>query len=288
MAAASAVFTAPRALAAERSRLAVVSGSNYERMLKRGLELCGWLEKFLPGSWVVVKPNASFANPADWGNNTNPELVADLCRLLKRLGARRITVADYPLFGGAEALEANGIAAACRESGAELVVLSSERQFRNLTVPGGEALKQVAVCREVLDADFLINVPVAKAHDAVAASIGLKNLMGVIWDRTVFHTQLEINQAICDLARTVRPQLTIVDMTRVMVTNGPKGPGKVESPGLVALSTDPVAADAYAVSQLAFNGRRLKPRQLKYLRLAAEAGLGAIESDQVEMIKEAV
>jgi uncharacterized protein (DUF362 family) len=274
----------------KKNVLAAVGGKNIEKMVRRAFDLVGGADKFIaPGDCVVVKPNASFANPDSWGNNTNPEVVSAVCRLAREAGARKVLVLDYPLLRGAEALELNGVARAVSEvRGARLSVLGQEHQFREITVPGGEALKKVAVAREVLDADCLINVPVAKAHDAVAASIGLKNLMGVIWDRAAFHTMMEINRAVADLALAVRPRLTLVDMTRVMTTNGPKGPGEVDTPNLVTLSTDPVAADAFALSKIRFNGRKFRPKQLKYLRYANAAGLGEIDLNKLSILKEEV
>jgi uncharacterized protein (DUF362 family) len=281
-----------RATGAEEKKtvLAAVGGKNIEKMVRRAFDLVGGAEKFVsPGDSVVVKPNASFANPDSWGNNTNPEVVSAVCRVIREAGARKVKVVDYPLLRGAEALELNGVARAVAEvRGAQLSVLGKEHQFRDIQVPGGEALKKVAVAREVLDADCLINVPVAKAHDAVAASIGLKNLMGVIWDRAAFHTMMEIHRAIADLALAVRPQLTLVDMTRVMTTNGPKGPGEVDTPNLVTLSTDPVAADAFALTKIRFNGRKFRPKQIKYLRYANAAGLGEIDLNKLSVLKEDV
>jgi uncharacterized protein (DUF362 family) len=270
--------------------LAEVTGQDVELTTRRAIELIGGIERFVkPGDRVVVKPNASFANPADWGNNTNPEVLAAVCKLCRQAGARKVVAVDYPLFKGAEAPKINGIAEAIEKiPGASLSVLSQEHQFRNIKVPGGVALKEVAVSREVLDADVFINIPVAKAHDAVAASIGLKNLMGVIWDRTAFHTMMDINQAIADLSRVVRPALTVVDMSRIMVTNGPKGPGEVVQPNIVIATPDPVAADAHALAKARFNGRRFRPKQLRYLEYAHQAGLGEINPKKLTLHKEQV
>ena len=279
-----------RALAGEsKNILAAVEGSDPEKMVRRAFELLGGVKKFVaPGSRVVVKPNASFANPADWGNNTDPRVATAVCRMVMEAGARKVSVVDYPLMRGAEALEINGMAAACKAASIPVSVLGKQSQFRKVKIPRGKVLKEVEISREVLDADMLINLPVAKAHDAVAASIGLKNLMGVIWDRAAFHTMMEINQAIADLSLAVRPQLTLVDMLRVMTTNGPKGPGEIESPNLVVACADPVAADAFCLSQVRFNGRKFKPKQLKYLRFAAEAGLGEINAKQLKILREKV
>jgi len=168
-------------------------------------------------------------------------------------------------------------------AGTRMRVLQQEHQFRGIPVPRGKALRQVAVSRDVLDADLVINLPVAKAHDAVAVSIALKNLMGVIWDRSSFHTMMDINQAIADLSSAVRPGLTLVDMTRVLLTNGPKGPGEVGEPNLVVASTDPVAADAFCLRKARFNGRKIKPKQVRYLRIAHEMGLGEIDRKKLDL-----
>lgn len=278
----------PARAAGGEAVLSAVEGRDPERAVRRALELLGGLERFVtPGDRVVVKPNASFANPADWGNNTNPAVLRAVCGLAREVGAREVAVVDYPLMRGAEAPALNGTEKVCAElDGVELVVLGRREEFRRVAVPGAVVLHQVEIARAVLDADVLINVPVAKAHDAVAASIGLKNLMGVIWDRTAFHTMMEINQAIADLALAIRPRLTLVDMTRVMITNGPKGPGEIATPGLVLAAIDPVAADGYALGKVRFNRRRFRPSQLKYLRYAHAAGLGVLDPGTIAVREE--
>jgi uncharacterized protein (DUF362 family) len=265
-----------------------VKGTDTEKMVRKAFGSLGGLGRFIQsGMWVVLKPNASFANEASWGNNTNPKVLRQVAKLCREAGARRVTVVDYPLLRGAEALQMNGIAEAIADlKGVDLKVLGKKEHFRKVTVPGGKTLTQTQVAREVLDADFMINIPVAKAHDAVAASIGLKNLMGVIWDRTVFHTGMEINLGIADLARAVRPGLTLVDLTRVMVTNGPKGPGEVATPEMVVAGVDPVAVDSYCLRQVRFNRRKFRPRQLRYLVEANQAGLGRIDLGELNILKE--
>lgn len=268
------------------SRLLVKArGKDVEKMLRKALEVLGGMRRFVhPGMRVVLKPNASFANEASWGNNTNPAVVRTVAKMCREAGARRVTVLDYPLYRGAEALEMNGVAQACRGlNGVDLSVLSKRGEFRRVELPSAKVLKHVELARTALDADLIINLPVAKAHDAVAASIGLKNLMGIIWDRAVFHTSLDISKAIADLSLAIRPQLTIIDLTRVMTSNGPKGPGEVVEPEMILAGTDPVALDALALRQVRFNGRKYRPKQLKYLRYAHEAGLGRIDLGELRI-----
>ncbi len=267
--------------------VSVVRGTKMDKMLTSAMQPFGGMKRFVrTGMQVVIKTNASFANAPDWGNNTSPELLTAVAKACRESGARRVLVLDYPLMRGAEALDMNGTAAAVAKlKGVELRVLGAEHEFRKVKVPGGEALHEVAIAREVLDCDLLINLPVAKAHDAVAASIGMKNLMGIIWDRAVFHTGMEIDRGIADLNRVLRPGLTIVDMTRIMVSNGPRGPGEVVTTEKLVVGIDPVAVDSVALGQARFNGRRFRPKQLRYLLHAHKAGLGEIRLGELDIRK---
>ena len=140
--------------------------------------------------------------------------------------------------------------------------------------------------KEVLDSHVLINIPVAKSHSATGVSLGLKGLMGMVWDRESFHSQYNISQAIADLATVIKPQLTILDATRALVSGGPSGPGEVKKPDLVIAGIDPVAVDSYGVSVVPWYGQNFKGRQVEHLFIAQQRGLGKIDTDQLRIFKE--
>jgi uncharacterized protein (DUF362 family) len=109
--------------------------------------------------------------------------------------------------------------------------------------------------------------------------------MGLIWDRESFHSKYNINQAIADLATVIKPQLTILDATRALVTGGPGGPGEVQKPGLVIAGTDPVAVDSYGVTVAPWYGQNFKGRQVEHLLVAHQRGLGKIDLDPLRIFK---
>ena len=80
-------------------------------------------------------------------------------------------------------------------------------------------------------------------------TLGLKNVMGVIGgNRGEIHK--DIGQRIADLNLVVRPKLTIIDATRILLRNGPTG-GNLEDVKVLdtlIASADTVAADAYATT----------------------------------------
>jgi len=118
--------------------------------------------------------------------------------------------------------------------------------------------------------------------------MGIKGLMGLIWDREIFHSQVNMNQALADLATVIKPQLTILDATRALTSGGPGGPGEVKKPNLIIAGIDPVAVDSYGVSIVPWYGQTFKGRQVEHLQIAHQRGLGKIDIEQSKVFKEKV
>ena len=75
--------------------------------------------------------------------------------------------------------------------------------------------------QDILNADVLINVPIAKQHGSAGLTLGCKNLMGTLQNRDMIHQNL--HQRIADIASLVRPELVVVDAYRILLRNGPTG-----------------------------------------------------------------
>jgi uncharacterized protein (DUF362 family) len=134
-------------------------------------------------------------------------------------------------------------------------------------------------------ADLFINVATAKHHSATQVSLGVKNLMGVIWNRADFHTTMDLSQAIGDLAVLIRPDLTIVDASRVLLTGGPTGPGKIALDMRMFASRDMVAVDSAVVGRYPFGDRSIRPHDIPHLRSAAELGVGVDDLDRITLTR---
>jgi len=129
----------------------------------------------------------------------------------------------------------------------------------------------------------LINIPIAKSHNATGVTLGMKGLMGVIYDREYFHEKVDLNQAIADLNTVIKPDLTIIDATRVMTSGGPTGPGAVEQLDTIIAGFDPVAVDAAAISLSKWYGHSFNAKQVKHIKLAHDMGLGEINPDNLKI-----
>jgi len=287
--AAGAIGTRARA-GAKGPRVAVVRGPA-AKALERAVALVGGISAFVkPGQQVLVKPNASFSAGPEVGATTSPEVVRAMVELCLTEGrAKQVIVFDHTLRPPETCFEKSGIKAACAGlEGCHLVGVEDERFFVETPVPRGQVLGKTAIAKDVLEADVLISLPTAKSHSATGVSFGLKGLMGLIWDRKTFHRDLDLNEAVADLATVIPTRLTVVDGTRALVRGGPGGPGETVRLDTIVASTDPVAADARAVTLTPWYGRKFKAGQVKHIRAAAARGLGEIDPDRWQLLEEDV
>jgi uncharacterized protein (DUF362 family) len=273
--------------AKEEIDLAVISGDPVAAT-KKALEVLGGISRFVKqGQRVVLKPNMSFTRTPEFGATTHPQVVATVAQACMEAGAQQVLVLDHTLQRAEICLERTGIREACKDiPGVYVLALQERKFFREIKIPQGRVLERVEVMKEVLDSPVLINIPVAKSHSATGVSMGIKGLMGLIWDREVFHSQVNMNQALADLATVIKPQLTILDATRALTSGGPGGPGEVKKPNLIIAGIDPVAVDSYGVTVVPWYGQNFKGRQVEHLQIAHQRGLGKIDIEQSKVFKE--
>ena len=267
--------------------LVVISGEA-AAATKKALEAMGGISRFVKkGHRVVLKPNMSFARTPEFSASTHPLVVATVAQACIEAGAQQVMVLDHTLQRAELCLERTGIREACKNiSGVYVIALQERKFFREIKFPQGKVLERAEVMKEILDSQVLINIPVAKSHSATGVSLGMKGLMGLIWDRESFHSQYNINQAIADLGTVIKPQLIILDATRALASGGPGGPGEVKKPNLIVAGVDPVAVDSYGVSLVPWYGQNFKGRQVEHLLIAHQRGLGKIDLDQLKILKE--
>jgi uncharacterized protein (DUF362 family) len=253
---------------------------------RTAIQLLGGMERFVKkGNRVILKPNMSFPHPPDRATNTHPEVVATVAELCIQAGASEIIILDYPLGRPAVCLRRSGIRDACSGlRNVHTVALAEEKFFKEVSVPRGKALKKVKLMKDVLENDVFINIPTAKSHTTTGVSLGMKGLMGVIWDRKYFHSQ-DIHQAIADLSSVVKVDLTVLDASRALETGGPTGPGRIVTPKTIVAGIDPVAVDALGVGLVKWYGQKLKPSEVKHIVAAHDMGLGSMNVDQMNIIR---
>ncbi|WP_028323017.1 DUF362 domain-containing protein [Desulfatiglans anilini] len=254
---------------------------------RAAVKALGGIGRFVKaGDKVVIKPNMSFASSPEEASNTHPDVVKELVGLCLEAGASSVKVLDNTLRPTELCLEKGGFLEACRMMpNTRVEGLKEERFFKEVAVPEGLNLRSTKVMQEVLEADALIAVPVAKSHGATGVTVSMKGMMGLIYERESFHYSMDLNTAIVDLCTVIKPKLVVVDATRILSDGGPYGPGKIIPLNQVIASTDMVAADAMAVQLGTWYGRRIEPRQVKHIRMAHDRGLGNMDI-QSQVVKQ--
>jgi uncharacterized protein (DUF362 family) len=260
-------------------QMAVVQNGEPRELVARALADLGGIGRFISRQDVVViKPNIAWDRTPEQAANTNPDLVAEVVRQCRQAGAKRVIVTDVSCNEPRRCFQRSGIQAAARAAGAE-VILPDPDLFREVEM-GGVVLKNWPVFSPFLEADKILNLPIAKHHNLTGATLGMKNWYGILGgERNRLHQQ--IHESLADLAAFMLPTLTIMDCYRVLLRNGPTG-GALEDVALkktVVASTDPVALDAY-VAQAWWN---LDAERLPYLQMAANRGLGTAEYDKLQV-----
>jgi uncharacterized protein (DUF362 family) len=260
--------------------LVVAHGPDPAVITRAAIEALGGMASFVSSGYdVVIKPNiCTDYHPPEYASTTNPTVVSTLVSMCLEAGANRVRVMDYPFGGTATSAYAiSGIKEAVEAAGGEMHVMSPLK-YTWVDIPEGRDITSVKIYPDILDADLLINVPIAKDHSSTRLTLGAKNLMGTILDRGMMH--MNLSQRIADLTSLVRPTLTLIDAVRILTANGPTGGdlGDVSQMDTVIASRDIVAADAYATTLFGLNGS-----DIGYIQACADMGLGTMDLGSIDL-----
>lgn len=262
--------------------LAAIKGGEPDEMFDEAIKSLGGMSKFVKkGQTVVVKPNIGWDVSPERAGNTNPLLVNRIIKHCFDAGAKDVFVFDHTCDNWNKCYSNSGIEKAAKDANAKVVSGASEGYYQEVTVKQGKKLKKTKVHELILESDVFINVPVLKNHSSADLTIGMKNLMGNVWDRGYWHSN-DLHQCIADFTSWRKPDLTIVDAYYVMKKNGPRGVSKEDVVTMKSqiVSTDIVAADAAAAKLFGKN-----PGDIDYIRIADEMKIGTMKLDKLSIYR---
>jgi uncharacterized protein (DUF362 family) len=205
--------------------------------------------------------------------------VAAVVKLALDAGAKQVIVTDASCNEPNRCFQRSGIWRAAHALGAT-VVLPAAHRFRELRMRG-DVLDLWPIYTPLVNADKVINIPVAKHHNLSRYTGAMKNWYGLLGGRrNRLHQNIDVSVA--DLATFMRPTLTVLDATRVLMRNGPQGGNIDDARDLhqVIASVDQVAVDAYGATLIGE-----KPENVKYLRMGEERGLGSMNWQKVRHVE---
>jgi len=275
----------------KKSVVSIVKGTDPEKMVEEALSLLGGVDSLIkPNSTVVVKPNAGHVFPPETSVNTSPAVIAAVIKVLRKARPKEIILAESSAIGQdtMECLEVSGIGKAAEEAGVNRIIdIKQEKDLISIPIRGARsALTRTALPRFLLEADFIVDVPIFKSHVSVVFTCALKNMKGVVQDKVHYQMhQTNLAEALVDLWTVIRPDLSIVDLIRPAEGFGPHAtiPADV---GCIVAGKDTVAVDATVCRLVG-----LDIKKVDYYEPVRKRRIGNVEENRIEIrgkpIKEA-
>ena len=232
-----------------RSRViirSVADDTRQEADVRRTVEeiMTALAPKSFDGALVLVKPNMVGPSSPELGHTTKPVVVGAVVRACLDRGAR-VMVGDNP---GGLRHSSRTVAAATGILDASLGCFTSISE-RVTQMPGKKTGITLTISRAVLDADYVINLPVFKTHLGSGLSGAIKNTYGYIAGACKAKLHLEASrreefaEVICDVFEVRPPDLQIIDGTTAIQGNGPCHGGELRGLGKLIAGNDAVAVD---------------------------------------------
>lgn len=256
------------------------SSTDPATLTQKAVDGLGGMKRFVSnGDIVAIKPNIGWDRMPVHAANTNPHVVGALVKMAFDAGAKRVVVTDASCNEPNRCFQRSGIWKAAYDLGAKIII-PAEHRFREMRMRG-DVLDQWPIYTPLINADVVINVPVAKHHNLSKYTAAMKNWYGILGGRrNRLHQNIDLS--IADLATFMRPTLTVVDATRVLLRNGPQGGNIDDAKDMhqVIASLDEVAVDAYGATLIGE-----KPENVKYLAMGHERGIGNMNWQELDYVE---
>lgn len=273
------------------ARLAVVKGKDRRLNIYNALNMIKEdLKALHRKKRILLKPNlTSTHNPYA---NTSIESVEEIINFLAQYGNKKILIVDG---SGSAHIQGTTTSSVLERFG----YYELEKKYPNVSVTSVEELndfftipimtvdgeEEVRVAR--LDVDHKISMAIPKTHDFAIATLGIKNMMGLVKQEdkelihghkgkaSLGHSVKLIHRNLLSLTSSIWPDLVILDGYYCMEGDGPIRGAPVELDLCIA-SVDALKADGAGVRLMG-----LEPGEVGYLYYAGEAGLGDSSLDNL-------
>lgn len=275
----------------------VICDGDLKESIERSVTLIGGIDKVVEkGDTVLLKPNYNTADP--FPGSSDPEFVKAVVEILYEAGASKVIVGERSAYlDTGKVLEKAGVVKVAEGAGAEVRIFGRDGWrvifdrggWRKVEVPRGLYLRKVSVCREALEIEKIVHVPLIKTHHAAEFTGAIKLSMGFVkpfFDQIMFHLR-NLCEKLAELCLVIKPDLIIMDARKVFIRGGP-AKGELREPNLILASGNQVAIDVEGVKILqSYPGNSLEGKNLWNLmqvKHAVELGLGPRNEEEYEVV----
>jgi uncharacterized protein (DUF362 family) len=273
----------------------LVSIVKYEKPLesvRKAVELSKGLNHLPANAKVFIKPNIVFwtkaVNFPKYGVITTSRVVEDMVVLLKEHGIDDISISDGTVLRNPKDMETQihafktlGYGELKKRYGVNYINIW-QRPFEEMDLGDDVVVK---FNTDILNADFVVDLPVLKTHSMTMVSLGIKNLKGMIdipsrkkCHNT--HPRKDLHFWVARLADKMPPMMTLLDGIYTS-ERGPNVDGKMHRSNLLVASADILSADMVGARLLGY-----EPANVPHLVHAAGNRKRSLDLSDVEVVGE--
>ena len=270
-----------------KEKVAIVKYDGTFNSFANALSLCDGLNGLKANDKILLKPNILWGGKKPdppYGRVTTSTMVGYVLQILRDRGCTDITVGEGAIpnkeLGSTtvQGFDWSGIGKVAKTCGARLIDFNSE-PYEEVELDG----VRVKISKWALECDFLIDLPVLKAHRQTKISLGMKNLKGCLALRSKqrFHKH-DLNHMIALLNMKIRPSLTVIDGIYGL-ERGPDFLGTPRRMDLIIAGKDVFSCDIVGAMVMG-----IQPNEVEYLREFAFMTGRSVSLDGVEVIGEPI
>ncbi|RLG41402.1 MAG: hypothetical protein DRO05_04070 [Thermoproteota archaeon] len=234
--------------------------------------------------WEEVVINLSLVSNEPYPATTHPDVLSEIISLFRE---KRVSIVAGPAVDSVirdRIPESHPLRLVARKFGFDLTNLNL---LDTIKVKGRRMKLRLA---NILGKENMISLPVLREHKSCKISCALENQLDFlsVKEKFLLYTRLkDIHLTIAEVNLLVRPKMFLVDAIEVMVgAQERRRGGRVEKLGYMIAGDDPVSIDSFCLElmgEISPRLSKLRPEDVKYLRLAEEAGIGSIRYKAVEI-----
>ncbi|ETR70872.1 MAG: hypothetical protein OMM_08496 [Candidatus Magnetoglobus multicellularis str. Araruama] len=258
------------------------------------VDACDGLAHMPKNPHVYIKPNIVFWTRAvqfpKWGVITTSRTIEDMICILKDHGVNKITIGEGTVVANPKdketpqhAFQSLGYDTLKKRYGVDYINVF-DRPFESVDLGDDFSLN---FNKDILESDFVVDIPVLKSHNQTVVSLGIKNLKGCIdiISRRRCHNKdpyKNLNAWVSRLADKMPPIFTLLDG---IFTNerGPGIDGRMRRSNILAGSPDILSADFVGAKLLGH-----EPSNVPHLVYAAKNRNRPLDLSDIQVVGDSI
>ncbi|MCD5396075.1 MAG: DUF362 domain-containing protein [Candidatus Pacebacteria bacterium] len=217
---------------------------NRKEFIRKAFEWEKFFEEIKDKNKILIKPN--IVSQEEYPTTTHPETLEECLKLLLKVKPKdRILVADGPAFdagNSSKIIKNHSLKKVCEKFGIPLINLN-KTTFRKISAFGLNLL----IPEIVLEADYIISLPVLKTHRICKITGALKNQYGFLppKQKLLFHFPFrDIHKTIAVINKIIKINFFVVDAIYTLIKAQEKRHGgEVRELGYMLAGRNPILLD---------------------------------------------